>query len=544
MKNSPLLIILCIWIASSNSSAQHHADYERSRWLAAASNFEPQLFTQVKRPVRVVSTTEDESAFQGIGVVFKENTDLFFNTSAKENSGKILDFGEHLTGHVTFSVEQIGLIFDGAIRLKFTFGETPSEVATSFDSYNGTLSRAWLQDETITITEMPSSVTFSRRLAFRYVKMEVVGCSDFADFKVSGLYVSASTSAKARVDSLPASTSKLIKKIDQVALHTLSECMQTVFEDGPKRDRRLWIGDLYLQMLANHHSFKNDSLVKHCLYLIAGLSYDNGTVPPTLYERPVPNAPDSPLLDYALIYNVILREYLLQTGDTRTIEDLWPVAKKQVENTMSYINNDGLVDYERTDKDWWIFFDWHEKLDKQTSLQGCMIWAYQQTYDLAKILGKEGEVEYLPELTQRMSKAALDSLYDNKMGVFFSGADKQVSYASQAWMILSGVASKVIGSNALQNLNQLEGVTKPGSPYLYHFVIEAMIKVGLEEDARKRLENYWGGMINKGADTFWEVYRPEDDFASPYNAHLVNSYCHAWSCTPVYFIRKYPHIFK
>jgi hypothetical protein len=26
------------------------------------------------------------------------------------------------------------------------------------------------------------------------------------------------------------------------------------------------------------------------------------------------------------------------------------------------------------------------------------------------------------------------------------------------------------------------------------------------------LVNYWGGMVEKGADTFWEVYDPKDDF--------------------------------
>lgn len=29
------------------------------------------------------------------------------------------------------------------------------------------------------------------------------------------------------------------------------DCMQSVFEDGPKRDRRLWLGDLRLQALAS-----------------------------------------------------------------------------------------------------------------------------------------------------------------------------------------------------------------------------------------------------------------------------------------------------
>ncbi len=38
-------------------------------------------------------------------------------------------------------------------------------------------------------------------------------------------------------------------------------------------------------------------------------------------------------------------------------------------------------------------------------------------------------------------------------------------------------------------------------------------------------------------------YDPQDEFASPYKFHPVNSYCHAWSYTPVYFIWKYPEIF-
>jgi len=35
-----------------------------------------------------------------------------------------------------------------------------------------------------------------------------------------------------------------------------------------------------------------------------------------------------------------------------------------------------------------------------------------------------------------------------------------------------------------------------------------------------------------------EVYVPGDDFLSPYKSHLMNSYCHAWSCTPTYLLRK------
>ena len=58
--------------------------------------------------------------------------------------------------------------------------------------------------------------------------------------------------------------------LDRVARHTLRDCMQTVFEDGPKRDRRLWLGDLRLQALANYATYRNYDLVKP-LYLLAGI---------------------------------------------------------------------------------------------------------------------------------------------------------------------------------------------------------------------------------------------------------------------------------
>lgn len=85
---------------------------------------------------------------------------------------------------------------------------------------------------------------------------------------------------------------------------------------------------------------------------------------------------------------------------------------------------------------------------------------------------------------------------------------------------------------------------KVGTPYAMHYVIEAMIKCGMKAEARRLLESYWGGMVRKGADTFWEVYDPNDDYISPYGFFPLNSACHAWSCTPVYFIHAYPDIFQ
>src|SRR6478735_1077673 len=533
-----------ICFCSFSVRAQDVYKDQRGVWLQKAESTTPALIETVKSPVSLVTIVKDENAFQKWKAIKSNPVDSLYNNSFKKQSGVVADFGEHLTGYFTFSVEDMGRAMDAPLRIKFTFGEVPSELATPFDPYPGGLSRAWLQDEIITVSDVPSTITISRRLAFRYVKMELLGSSVYSDFRISNISFKASTSVNTTPAALAASTGKMIADIDRIGLTTLKECMQTVYEDGPKRDRRLWIGDLYLDSLANMYSFKNYELTKHCLYLLAGLSYDNGVAPSNVFERPKPHPQINPLFDYALIYDVAVKEYVQATGDKETALDLWPLVKKQLEIPKKYIGADGMLDYEKANKEWWLFFDWRNGLNKQAALQGVVIWAYKNTYELAKMIGKENEVAELPALIKKMTEATHKNLYDNTSGVFVSGKDKQVSYASQAWMVLSGVATKAEGAKALRQLPVMQNVVYPGAPYLYHYVIEAMIQCGMKKEARDLMVNYWGDMVVKGADTFWEVYDPKDDFLSPYNFFPVNSYCHAWSCTPVYFIRKYPEIFQ
>ena len=168
---------------------------------------------------------------------------------------------------------------------------------------------------------------------------------------------------------------------------------------------------------------------------------------------------------------------------------------------------------------------------KEVPLQGVSIFALKESYKLAQLLGKEKEVADLPQLTDKMIKAARKNLYNRKTGLFVGTGDKQISYASQIWMILSGVASKAEGKKALSALTTTQNVCYPGTPYMYHYYIQSLIECGMNLEAKEALVNYWGGMITKGADTFWEAYDPTNDFISPYDFYPINSYCHAWSCT-------------
>jgi hypothetical protein len=526
--------------------AQDFFEIQRKDWLKKAEAFKPKLIERIVKPVQIVSLVEDPNVFQGWKATPGSPVKDFYETSFKKQSGTVFDFGEHLTGHFSFTLKALRGIPDGPIRVKLTFGEVPAEVMTPFDPYTGALSRAWLQDEIITITDFFIPVKVNRRIAFRYVKIELLGSSPFFDFAINDMEFVATTSVATQPEPLASSTEKLVQDIDRVGLATLKECMQTVYEDGPKRDQRLWIGDLYLESLANSYSFKNHDLTRRCLYMLAGVSSPNGYLNSNAFETPEPHGQSGIFLfEYSLLFNTSLKEFFSQTGDRQTVEDLWPVAKKQLENITVHLNEQGLFNAEAASQArWWLFVDWNDKLDRQTSIQGIMIFALKQTYDLAKALGKEKELQHVPALIKKLTEAARKNLYDKKTGLFISGSAKQISYASQAWMVLSGVATKTEGQKALLAVRDAHDVVRPGAPYLVHYYIEAMIQVGLHKEARQMITEYWGGMVAKGADTFWEVYDPKDDKLSPYGSYPMNSYCHAWSCTPVYFIRKYPQIFQ
>ncbi|SBW04217.1 glycoside hydrolase [uncultured Dysgonomonas sp.] len=543
MINRTSIFLLLLIFSHTFSYGQDIYGAKRKSWLEKAEANKPVLIVTEKKPLQQVEMVKDPDAFQGWKAMRIGAIEDLYKESFK--SKVIVDFGEHITGSFSFSVGILANTPDAPLRFKLTFGEVPSEVVTPFDPFPaGSLSRAWLQDEVMTVMTFPAVVTIPRRVSFRYVKIELLANSSY-DFNISGMSCKAVTSASSTPEPLLNTTPQIFKDIDRVGLHTLKECMQTVYEDGPKRDQRLWLGDLYLEALANYESFRQNNLTKRCLYLLAALSQPEGWLHGTVFEVPEPHPQSGQkLLDYSFLFTVSLKDYLKATNDRETVDDLWPVAKKQVDIVKNYLQDNGLMDFKRANREWWIFFDWKDNFHREVSLQGISIFALRETYELAKQLNRESEVAELPALIKKMTKAAQKNYYNPKSGFYTGLLNDQISYASQVWMVLGGVPTKAQAQRALNALPVTENVCYPGGPYMYHYYVQALIDSDLPDEARKVVENYWGGMLKKGADTFWEVYDPQDEFRSPYNFYPMNSYCHAWSCTPVYFIRKYPEIFQ
>ena len=536
-------LLFLLALAGNLSAEGDPFSNDRDRWMRKAEEAKPVLHKQKCLPVALVRAVEDSSEFQGWRYEETGKPSDLYGQRFKSIGAVTLDFGRHLVGRLSFHTKTLAGCLDSPLRLKFTFGERPIDLVLPYEPWEkNRLGRGWMQDEILVLDHLDDWVTIPRRMAFRYVKIEMDGWPGAGyDFAIDSLFFTAQSSAGALKKTLPESCPPMIRSIFDVGVETLRECMQTVYEDGPKRDQRLWIGDMYRQALANRYSFQDPALTRRGLYLFAALSWKNGTLPASIIEIPVPHPQPNHIPQYAQIWNVILLDYLKETGDRETALDLWKVAKEQIRAGLTFVDENGVYDTSRGQA--WHFIDHRRGLDVHASSQGILLFALRKTWELARLLGKEDEVADYPALIRRLEKGGRKAWYNRKRGLVESGPSRQVSLIAQAWMILSGILTPEEGAKAIRTALETDDCVMPGSPYATHYLIEAMLLSGMNEEAKAYLTDYWGGMVRKGFDTFPEAYDPADELFSPYHFVPLNSNCHAWSCTPVYFIQAYPDVF-
>ncbi len=438
------------------------------------------------------------------------------------------DFGEYCVGEVELRFRFLTRP-DAPLRLRYKLAETRYELDRDFDSYQGTLGRGWLQDGVLVLDDPPEIVRLPRRYAFRYLELSVDHHSSYSSLSLESVTALSRTSAN--WNRLPhfEAASELKQKIDRIGCATLAACMQRVFEDGPKRDRRLWLGDLRIEAAANYRTFRNFDLVKRCLHLFAATASPEGRVPGALFDDPEPAA-SNPVFDYAALYPDILLSYLEASGDDSAAAELWPVARRQAELLLEDIDGDG--GFHDTGRHW-LFFDWKPELHRETAAQGIIIFSLRRTLELARRLGRETEAAFCVPRIEQLTRWALRNCFDPERGMFISGPEKQLSWASQIWMVLADVLPPEDGRRALLAAIASPEAVGPGCPYLCNHMVEALRRTGASSEADQLLLDYWGPMAESGVDTFPEVFPADRPECSPYGDPVVNSNCHAWSVPPV-----------
>lgn len=506
-------------------------------FLDKAKNNKPVLQRAIVKPSRLVDIVADKTKFNGWSAQNDSRDLLKLDTYALgRNDSVILDFGNHHVGYFKVDIQHVGSPMDAPTYLHIKFAELPAELMGNSDEYDGWLSKSWIAEEYIHLDVVPTTLVLPRRYAFRYVQISVIDTS--AKYKI--------TLANPELTAVSAVLNKkvlkplvlddpVLQKIDDVSQKTLQDSMQDVYEDGPKRDHRLWLGDLRLQALANYATFDDRQLVKRSLYLFAGMPTTDGRLAANVFTEPEIVADDTFLFDYSLFFVSTLHDYYQHTKDVEVRNDLYDTAKKAIDVGLSFVNSAGVLSL---DNRYPVFVEWSNTIDKTAAAQAILIYALKQFITLSE--AQKLPVETYKNQLKQLIDAAKIYYFDAKEGLFVSGPERQINIASQVWMVLAGVLNSEqnyeLMAKSKIKLFPIKGIA---TPYMYHHVVEALFIAGHQTDAIQLIKDYWGGMIALGADTFWEAFDPNQPDFSPYGSVMVNSYSHAWSCTPSYLLRKY-----
>ena len=367
--------------------------------------------------------------------------------------------------------------------------------------------------------------TNPQRRAFRYVKVTISECKNPLDVDYFGLdLVGYPVENKGSFRC----SDELLNHIWEVGRYTTSLCMQDYHEDGVKRDRMLWIGDLRIEALSGYYAFGEYKLPRRDLIRIADNQLADGAIPAV-----GPGPATLILPDYCAYFVSVLWEYYLHSGDRKMVELLYPNVKHQVEWFETQLNEHSLIkDADR--KDWWCFIDWSDmdKKDEVTALEAIYYDALQSAINIAQVMGDRKKADGYRTRAALVKNAINQRLWSQGSGAYVDcrtslGPSQRISQQSNCLAVLFGIADPSRRESIQRIIFDPSKVEPTTTPYMNFYVVKSLYSVEKGQQALDLIRSYWGGMLKRGATTYWEVYDPRkpEDFVldSGY------SYCHGWS---------------
>ena len=314
------------------------------------------------------------------------------------------------------------------------------------------------------------------------------------------------------------------KKIYDVCVKTLRSCMHEHYEDCPWREQALYVLDGRNQMLCGYYAFKETKFQRENLLFMSKGINPNGLLELTF---PAENTPAIPL--FSLMYPVAVYEYVRHTGDSEFAALVLDTIKKIMLIFTSRIDKSGLI--ANFDKPFWNFYEWSKGSDgvyddasaRYDLILNC---AYVYAMRHCKMLYNGGECDISFD-EGKMKRAIKETFYDAEEEAFYiSTANKNIyTELGNAFAALIGLGTKTIYSKLKSK------AFVPATLSMRCFVYDALLSYDknnadyILQDIRTK----YGYMLSKGATTFWETIKGENDFNG------AGSLCHGWSAMPIYY---------
>lgn len=444
-----------------------------------------------------------------------------------ECASVLLDFGKEIQGGIQIVTGQS----KGPVNVRIRFGESVGEAMSELGNKRSSNAHAIRDFKTVLpnlgVAELGNS-------GFRFVRIDLLGNNvDFHLKEVRAISVFRDIPYKGTFRC----SDKRLDEIWKTGAYTVHLNMQEFLWDGIKRDRLVWVGDMHPEVMTINTVFGYNDVVPKSLDMIRDL-----TKLPSWMNR---------ICSYSIWWLIIQRDWYLYHGDIEYLHKQKDYILSLLDLLIDNVGEDGIEKLKGG-----RFLDWPSNKHPKAinaGLQSLMIMAMNAGYELCMIFDEKEKAERCKTLSDKMleSSTPVKQEYLNSGKRITDPGHKQ----GAALMSLAGIMDP---AEADRNIISVEGA-KGFSTFYGYYMLKAMAKAGNYQGAVDIIREYWGGMLDLGATTFWEDFNldwienssridelvPEgkNDIHGDFGDYCYKGYrhslCHGWASGPTSWLSEY-----
>ncbi|WP_080905464.1 alpha-L-rhamnosidase C-terminal domain-containing protein [Parabacteroides sp. Marseille-P3160] len=447
-------------------------------------------------------------------VAVSSNKCCVLSTIKSDSAGILLDFGKEYQGSVQIAaaIREV----KQAVRVRVRLGESVSEAMSEEGS---TATNEHAVRDYVAYVPWLGTVEVGES-GFRFVRI------DLLDKGVELPLIAVRTAFKYRdipyIGSFHSSDERL-NQIWKTGAYTVHLNMQDYLWDGIKRDRLVWLGDLHPEVMTVNTVFGAQDVVKKSL--------DFGK-----NDTPLPGWMNG-MCSYSLWWLIIQRDLYLYQGDLAYLREQQEYVKGLVSQIIRNIdgNKENLQGGGR-------FLDWPTSENPKVihaGLQALTLMSMEAGEEIGNWLGDRELADSCQKAVQRL-RLYRPKHQDNKQAA---------SLLALSGLLDSKIADGIVSRKGAEGFSTFYG----------YYMLESLAQAGNYEDAMQIISDYWGGMLDLGATTFWEDLTYSDlkkaaridEIVPPgkYDIHadggaycyvgLRHSFCHGWASGPTSWLSRY-----
>jgi len=317
----------------------------------------------------------------------------------------------------------------------------------------------------------------------------------------------------------------ILNRIWDVGRRTLRTNMHDHYEDCPFREQMLYCGDLRVAALLAYYAFGDYALARESLLKLARIQRDDGAIPDYGY---IARDSSKSIPEYPALWLIALHDYWLHSGDGSLVKDLWANVKKLLDWYAQWHDETGLMRQLPTE----LRNDFVDNLagigmDGPVLAVQCFYYlALRAASRLAEHVADGETASTCDERAARLADAVNARFWDAKLGGYLDclrgmgeatsrstpdvtpGSNLPLSQISNGMALYAGIVPEKRLAATIAALLEPGRASPARSGYMNYYLTEALFRTGRGAEAIRRIRDHWGGMIERGATTFWEVFDP------------------------------------